>query len=112
MGSEMCIRDSFYIKHFIKNIIDVKKEVYDRVYLPELDEGSHSYFKRVSTLLESSVTLEESLQIGWKSSMGNSVVFSPRHRDLVLQKPFIVAVLSGVVERAVEGSPVFVRLIQ
>lgn len=24
----------FYIKHFIKNIVDVKKEVYERVYLP------------------------------------------------------------------------------
>ena len=26
----------FYIKHFIKNIVDVKKEKYDRVYLPEI----------------------------------------------------------------------------
>lgn len=25
----------FYVKHFIKNIIDVKKENYPRVFIPE-----------------------------------------------------------------------------
>lgn len=26
----------FYVKHFIKNIVDIKKETYERVYLPEI----------------------------------------------------------------------------
>lgn len=42
----------------------------------------------------------------------NSITFTPRHQDLVIQRPFIVALLSGVVERAVEGSPIFVEVIQ
>lgn len=37
------------------------------------------------------------MRIGWKESIGNSVIFTPRHRDLVIQKPFIVAVLSGAI---------------
>ena len=44
--------------------------------------------------------------------MSNSLIFTPRHTDLVIQKPFLVAVLSGVVERAVEGSPLCVRLVE
>ena len=26
----------FYLKHFIKNIVDVKKETYPRVFIPEV----------------------------------------------------------------------------
>lgn len=68
-------------------------------------------FRDMSKRLRSSVILEESMKIGWKESISNSLIFTPKHRDLVIQKPFIVAVLSGVVERAVEGSPIYLRLV-
>ena len=91
----------FYIKHFIKNIVEVKKEVYERVYVPELGEESDLFFKDASKRVGGSVVMEEGVKIGWKDSFANSIVFTPRHKDLVIQKPFIFAVLSGVVERAV-----------
>lgn len=30
----------FYIKHFIKNIVDVKKENFERIYLPEIHKDN------------------------------------------------------------------------
>jgi hypothetical protein len=101
----------FYIKHFIKNIVDVKKEAYERVYLPELAETGKNLFRDASKRYGGSVVLEETLNLGWKASMANSAIFAPKHRDLVIQKPFIVAVLSGAVERAVEGSPICLRVV-
>lgn len=102
----------FYIKHFIKNIFDVKKESYQRVYLPELAEQGNNLYDHASQMYGATILLEETLNLGWKGSIPNSVVFTPKHRDLVIQKPFIVAVLSGAVERAVEGSPVCVRVVE
>jgi hypothetical protein len=101
----------FYIKHFIKNIVDVKKEKYDRVYLPELQLKNEFHFPDLSKRLGETVFLSENMEIGWKSKFPNSVLYTPRHQDLVIQKPFIVALLSGPVERAVEGSPICVQLI-
>ena len=62
--------------------------------------------------MSGSVIMEEVIKMGWKDSFGNSVVFTPKHKDLVIQKPFIFAVLSGVVERAVEGSPICIRVVE
>ena len=59
------------------------------------------FFKDASKRVGGSLILEETIRMGWKDSFGNSVVFTPKHKDLVIQKPFIFAVLSGAVERAV-----------
>jgi len=33
--------------------------------------------------------------MGWKNEFSNSILFNPKHRDLVIQRPFIFAILSG-----------------
>jgi hypothetical protein len=101
----------FYIKHFIKNIVDVKKEKYERVYLPEVQVKNQFHFPDISRRLGETVFLSEQIEIGWKSAFPNSVLYTPRHHDLVIQRPFILALLSGPVERAVEGSPICVQLV-
>jgi hypothetical protein len=65
----------------------------------------------MSSKIKNSLFLEENIRLGWKKSFGNSLIFKPKHSDLVIQKPFIMALLSGAVERAVEGSPICVKLI-
>ena len=86
--------------------------MYERVYVPELGEQDDLFYKDASKKVDQSVVMEELIRMGWKDSFGNSMVFTPKHKDLVIQKPFIFAVLSGAVERAVEGSPISVRVIQ
>jgi len=87
----------FYIKHFIKNIVDVKKETYERIYIPEVQESTNYYLKDISSKVGGTSLFEEKLKLGWKECLGNSIMFAPNHRDLVVQKPFILALLSGVV---------------
>jgi hypothetical protein len=41
----------FYIKHFIKNIVDVKKEKNERIYLPEIHVKNEFYFSDISKRL-------------------------------------------------------------
>ena len=48
----------FYVKHFIKNIIDVKKEVYEKVYMPEVAEDDLSYFHQTSKTVDKSLFLQ------------------------------------------------------
>jgi len=91
----------FYIKHFLKNIVDVKKESFERVYLPEVQADDKSFFGDLGDKLGGSCLLKERLSLGWEGGLSNSVIYSPKHRDLVLQRPFILAVLSGSIERAV-----------
>jgi hypothetical protein len=74
-------------------------------------EDDQSYFGGMSQKVKKSIFLEENFALGWKNSFGNSLIFKPKHSDLVIQKPFIIALLSGTVERAVEGSPICVKLI-
>jgi hypothetical protein len=82
------------------------------VYVPEVVGEGSLYLGEVSRKVGGAMFLEERLRIGWDQEFGNSIIFTPKHRDLVIQKPFIVAVLSGAVERAVEGSPICLRLVR
>ena len=101
----------FYIKHFIKNIVDVRKEVHPKVFIPEVNEKSDAYFKDLSEEMKGSIFGHESIKIGWPNVFSNSVVFTPSHKDLVLRKPFIVALLSANIERAIEGTPICASVI-
>lgn len=47
----------FYIKHFIKNIVDVKKEKYDRIYVPEVQLKNEFHFPDLSKRLGETVFL-------------------------------------------------------
>jgi hypothetical protein len=38
----------FYTKHFVKNITEVKKEKYSRVYLPEVNIENWTFYKNMS----------------------------------------------------------------
>lgn len=48
----------FYIKHFIKNIVDVKKETFERVYIPEIAEQGTNLFEDTGRRLGGSIILE------------------------------------------------------
>ena len=38
----------FYVKHFIRNITEVKKETYNRIFIPEIGEKDYLYLSDVS----------------------------------------------------------------
>ena len=76
-----------------------------------MQEETSYYLKDISAKVGGTALFEERMKLGWRGCLGNSVMFVPSHRDLVVQKPFILALLSGAVERTVEGTPVFVKLI-
>ena len=101
----------FYVKHFIKNITEVTKESHPRVFIPEFREHNQAYFSDLSSQMKASVFGEEDISFGWPNPLSNSIVFSPSHRDLVIRKPLIFALLSAAVERAIEGTPISATLI-
>jgi hypothetical protein len=51
----------FYIKHFIKNIVDVKKEKYERIYVPEVQLKNEFHFADISKRLGETVLLSENI---------------------------------------------------
>lgn len=100
------------MKHFIKNIIDVQKEEHPRIFIPEVMEKNQAFLSDLSEKLKQAVFAKQSLNIGWGTRLGSSVVYKPSHKDLVVKKPFIVALLSGAIEKVVEGTPLSATLIQ
>lgn len=101
----------FYVKHFIKNIEDVRKESHPRVFIPEIDERNEGYYKDLSDETKFSVFGNENIRFGWPNVFSNSITFTPSHKDLVIRKPFILALLSANIERAIEGTPICASLI-
>lgn len=53
----------------------------------------------------------EKVKFGWSNRFNNSIVFTPTHKDLVIKKPFIISIMSAVVERAIEGTPLCATLV-
>ena len=101
----------FYVKHFIKNIVDIQKESYPRVLITESHEVNQYFFKDLSEKLKGNVFAEEDIKIGWENNFSNSIIFTPTHKDLVIKKPFIVALMSATIEKAIEGTPICASLI-
>lgn len=67
--------------------------------------------REVSEAMNASVFSKDQMKIGWVNRFSNSIVFPPSHKDLVLRKPLIVSLLSANVERVVEGTPIYAKLI-
>lgn len=61
--------------------------------------------------MKKSIFGKDEFKLGFEGNINNSVIYTPRHGDLVIEKPFIMSVLSANVERTVEGSPIFCKLI-
>ena len=61
--------------------------------------------------MRGSVFSKDQVKFGWANPFSNSVVFPPSHKDLVIRKPFIISLLSANVERFVEGTPLYAKLI-
>lgn len=51
------------------------------------------------------------ISLGWGNEAKGSIVYTPSHKDLVIAKPFIISVLSGVIEKVIEGTPLFATVI-
>ena len=63
--------------------------------MPELSIENWTYYDDVSTKLQKTVFGQEKIQIGYRAAINNSVLYRPTHKDFVLQRPFIVSVLSA-----------------
>lgn len=102
----------FYVKHFIKNVVEVTKEEYFKVFVPEVEMESEVFLKDFSDQIKQAMFAKENIKIGWDKSFSNSIIFSPSHKDLVIKKPYIISLLSATVERAIEGTPLMATLVQ
>lgn len=45
--------------------------------------------------MKKSVFGKDEFKIGYEGNLSNSVIYAPKHSDLVIEKPFIVSVLSA-----------------
>lgn len=106
------INTFFYVKHFVKNIVDVGKEEHARVFVPEVVTENVAFLKDLSDRMKLGIFAREKIKFGWNNRFNNSLIFTPSHKDLVIKKPFILSVMSAVVERAIEGTPLCATLIE
>ena len=61
--------------------------------------------------MKESIFGQDEIKLGWANAFNNSVVYPPSHKDLVIKKPCIVSLLSANVERFIEGTPIYAKLI-
>jgi len=61
-------------------------------------------------VLERSLFTQDRVHFG-DHRMASSIRMEPSYKDLVVKPPFIMCVLSGKLERASSGTPLYARLV-
>lgn len=100
----------FYLKHYIKNITDFVKEEYPVVYIPRVDTHASFQHREMREVLERSLFTLDQVHFG-DHRMPSSIRMEPSYKDLVIKPPFLLCVLSGKLERASSGTPLYARLV-
>jgi len=70
------------------------------------------FLKDFSDQVKVGVFGREAVKFGWNNRFNNSLVYTPTHKDLVIKKPYIISILSGAIERVIEGTPLVATLVQ
>lgn len=100
----------FYVKHYIKDIANFSKQDFPAVYLPRVNINATFWHAEMREVLEKSLLTQDRVHFG-DHRMASSIRMEPRYNDLVIKPPFLLCILSGKLERATPGTPLYARLI-
>lgn len=100
----------FYLKHYVKNIKDFKKEEYPKVFLPRVRVDEVLQHSEMGEVINRGLLTLDQVGFGDRR-MESSIRMEPHYKDLVVKCPFIMCVLSGRLERAASGTPLYGRLV-